>query len=128
MLKARKSGLMYSYPLDKRSKFKCEGFSGSYSIIDAATYQGEVYVFLEHNYWGDETACILAVLPLGCLRWYVVERSDGRQEKYFFIRERDILEESHDTISIALSDCYPKAELDDIELWTDEEINNMEVM
>lgn len=127
MLKTMKSGVTYSYPLDKRSKFKCEGYVGSYSIIDAATYQDEVYVFLEHNTYGDETACILAVLPLACLRWYVVDKMNGKQEKYFFIRERDILEESFDTISIAIDDHYNGAvELDEIEFWEDEEINNME--
>ena len=127
MLKTMKSGVTYSYPLDRRSELKCEGYSGSYSIIDAATYDGMVYVFLEHNLYGDETSLLLAVLPISCLRWYVVETSSGKTCKRFFIPSKSILEESFDTISIALSDFYPDAELEDIKIWTDEEIDNMEV-
>lgn len=128
MLKTMKSGVIYSYPLNKATNFKCEGYRGFYTIIDAATYHNEVYVFLEHNNFGDEAPLLLAVLPLGCLRWYVVEKSNGKQEKYFFIRERDILEESYDTISIAIDDHYNgTVKLDETNIWTDEEINNMEV-
>ena len=127
MKKTTKSGVSYEYPLDKRSEFKCEGYVGSYSIIDAVTYDSRVYVFLEHNIYGDETALLLAILPTNCLRWYVVEQSSGKTCKRFFIPSKSILEESFDTISIALSDHYPDAELDDIEIWTEEEINNMEV-
>ena len=128
MLKTMKAGVAYAYPLDKKSKIKCEGYRGSYSIIDAATYNGEVYVFLEHNWYGDETELLLAVLPLDCFRWYVVETSSGKTTKCFFIESRDILGESFDTISIAI-DAYYKGtvELDEIDIWTDEEINNMEV-
>ena len=128
MLKTMKSGVTYAYPLDKRSKLKCEGYRGFYTIIDAVTYNGEVHVFLEHDWYGDETALLLAVLPVDCYRWYVVDGSSGKQLKHFFIRSDDILEESCDTISIALSDYYPDVELDEIEFWTDEEINNMEVI
>lgn len=129
MKKKMASGVIWSYPLNKKSKIKCEGYVGSYSIIDAATYQNEVYVFLEHNQYGDETELLLAVLPRACLRWYIVENNNGKQEKYFFIKERDILAESYDTISIAIDDHYNSTvELDEIEIWTDEEINKMEVM
>ena len=128
MLKTMKSGVTYAYPLDKKSKIKCEGYRGSYSIIDAATYNGEVYVFLEHNWYGDETALLLAVLPLDCFKWYVVETSSGKTKKCFFIESKDIFEESFDTISIAIDDYYKgTVELDEIDIWTDEEINNMEV-
>lgn len=127
MLKTMESGVAYSYPLDKRSKIKCEGYCGFYTIIDAVTYDGRVYVFLEHDWYGDETALLLSVLPVDCFRWYVVDGSSGKQIKRFFISSDDILEESFDTISIALSDHYPDVELDEIEFWTDEEINNMEV-
>ncbi len=128
MLKTTKSGVTYNYPINKKSKIKCEGYAGAYTIIDAATYDNEVYVFLEHDFYGDETACLLAVLPVNCLRWYVVDKNDGSQIKRLFIRSDDILEESYDTISIALGDYYPDAELEDIEFWEDEEINNMEVI
>ena len=126
MLKTMKSGVTYAYPLDRKSKFKCEGYRGSYSMIDAATYEGNVYVFLEHNFYGDETACLLAVLPLDCFRWYVVETSSGKTKKCFFIDSRDILDESFDTISIAIDDYYKgTVESDEIELWTDEEIDKI---
>lgn len=130
MLKTMKSGVTWSYPLDMKSNIKCEGYRGSYTIIDAAIYQNEVYIFLEHNTYGDEVPCLLAVLPVGCLRWYTVEKfnSKRKHEKYFFIRERDIIAESYDTISLALSDCYPIAELEEIDIWSDEEIDNMEVI
>lgn len=128
MLKKMKSGVTYAYPLDKATNFKCEGYRGFYTIIDVATYHNEVHVFLEHNTYGDEAPLLLAVLPLACLRWYIFEKPSGKQEKYFFIRERDILEESYDTISIAIDDHYNgTVELDEIDIWTDEEINNMEV-
>ena len=127
MLKTSKSGVTYSYPIDKKSKIKCEGYYGAYTIIDAVTCDNEVYIFLEHDFYGDETACLLAVLPTKCLRWYVIEKNDGSQIKRLFIRSDEILVESYDTISIALSDHYPAAELEDFEFWTDEEINNMEV-
>ena len=127
MKKTMKSGVSYEYPLDKHSEIKCEGYVGSYSIIDAVTYDSKVYVFLEHNLYGDETELLLAILPDNCLRWYVVERLNGENCKRFFIPSNSILAESYDTISIALSDCYPIADLDEIEIWTDEEINNMEV-
>lgn len=126
MLKTTKSGVIWSYPLDKKSKIKCEGYYGSYTIIDAATYDGEVYVFLEHDFYGDETACLLAVLPVKDLRWYVVDKNDGSQIKRLFIRSDDILEESFDTISIALGDYDPDADLEDIEFWTDEEIDTIQ--
>ncbi len=125
MLKTTKSGETYAYPLDKKSNFKCEGYSGLYSMIDAATYKDEVYVLLEHNWYGDETALLLAVLPMDCFRWYVVETSSGKTQKSFFIKLQDILEETYDSIDIALSDHYPDVEPDDIEFWTDEEINNI---
>jgi hypothetical protein len=126
MLKTMKSGVEYSYPLDKNSKIKCEGYIGTYTIIDAATYENEVHVLLEHDFYGDETACLLAVLPLNCLRWYVVDKMNGNQIKLLFIRSHDILEESFDSIDIALSDHYGDVD-EDVEFWTEEEINNMEV-
>ena len=127
MLKTTKSGVTYSFPLDKKSKIKCEGYKGSYTIIDAATCADEVYVLLEHNFYGDETACLLAALPLDCLRWYMVDKGD-KQIKRFFIQSEDILAETWDSICDTLPDHYPQVELDEIEIWTDEEINNMEVM
>lgn len=131
MLKTMESGRTYSFPLNRKSAFKCEGYEGSYSMIDAATYDDYVYVLLEHNTYGDEAPLLLVVLPSTCLRWYIVEKMNGKQEKSFFVRERDILEESYDTIADALGDHYPEAEFDDfdnIEFWTDEEIDNMEVI
>lgn len=126
MLKTMESGLTYYYPLDKKSKIKCEGYQGAYTIIDAAAYAGDVFVLLEHNFYGDETALLLAVLPLDRLRWYMVER-DGKQMKRFFIPSEDVLGETWDSIDEALLDYYPDAELWDIHIWTDEEIDNMEV-
>ena len=126
MLKTMKSGITFAYPLDRKSTFKCEGYRGSYSMIDAATYDGDVYVLLEHNFYGDETAYLLAVLPQDCFRWYVVETSSGKTKKYFFIDQRDIIGESFDTLSIAIDDNSEKLiNVDDIEFWTDEEINTI---
>ena len=128
MKKTTKCGTTWEYPLDMKSNFKCEGYSGFYTIIDAATYENEVYVLLEHNDYGDETPFLLTVLPCACLRWYVVEKMNGKQEKSFFIRESDILNEGWDSIEHLIIDAYNvKPELSDIEFWTDEEINNMEV-
>ena len=127
MLKTTKSGVTYAYPLDNKSKIKCDGYVGAYTIIDAATYNNEVHVLLEHDYYGDETAYLLAVLPLACLRWYIIDKMNGNQIKRFFIRCDDILEESYDSIDIALSDHYGDVD-DDVEYWTEEEINNMEVI
>lgn len=128
MKKTTKCGTIWEYPLDERSKIKCEGYRGYYTIIDAATYKNEVYVLLEHYSYGDETDLLLAVLPTVWLRWYVIEKPNGKQEKYFFIRREDILEETYDSIDIAIDDHYNgTVELDEIEIWTDEEINNMEV-
>ena len=73
MLKTMESGVVYSYPLDKRTDIKCEGYRGYYTIIDAAIYDGRVYALLEHNDYGDETAFLLVVLPITVLRWYVIE-------------------------------------------------------
>ena len=129
MKKTTKSGVTWIYPLNKKTNIKCECYHGFYTIIDAATYQNQVYVLLEHNTYGDEAPLLLVALPSTCLRWYIVEKMNCAQEKSFFIRERDILEESYDTIADALGDHYPEAEFDDfdnIEFWTDEEIDNME--
>ena len=50
----------------------------------------------------------------------------GKTKKCFFIDARDILCESFDTISIAIDDYYNgTVESDDIELWTDEEIDTI---
>ena len=126
MLKTTKSGVTYSYPLDRKSNFKCEGYRGSYGIIDAANYDGNVYVLLEHNFWGDETAYLLAVLPQDCFRWYVVETSSGKTKKCFFIDQRDIIGESFDAIDVAIDDYSDKVvDNDNIEFWTDEEINTI---
>lgn len=129
MLKTTKSGVTWSYPLDKKTSIKCEGYIGYWSIIDAATYDGRVHILLEHNTYGDDAQFILAILPVTCLIWYVVDKCNGKQNKSFFIRMGDILEETYNTISDALGDHYSKAgfdDLDNIEFWTDEEINNME--
>ena len=129
MLKTMESGVTWSYPLDKKSNFKCEGYRGFWTIIDAVTYENRVYVMLEHNTYGDESPFILAILPSSCLRWYVVEKMNGKQEKYFFIREHDILNEGWDGIEHLIIDGYNgKPELKDIIFWTDEEIDNMEVV
>lgn len=125
MLKTMQSGVAYAYPLDKRSTFKCEGYRGIYSMIDAVTCNDDVYVLLEHNWYGDETALLLAVLPRDCFKWYVVETTSGKTKKYFFISSQDVLEETYDSIDIALSDHYPDVEEEDIEFWTDEEINKI---
>ena len=126
MLKTTKSGVTYAYPLNKKSNFKCEGYRGNYSIIDAANYDGNVYVLLEHNFWGDETAYLLAVLPQDCFRWYVVETSSGKTKKCFFIDQRDIIGESFDEIDVAIDDYSDKVvDNDNIEFWTDEEINTI---
>lgn len=127
MLKTTKCGTTWGYPLDRKSNIKCEGYRGLYTIIDAAVYKSEVYVLLEHNTYGDEAPYNLAVLPTACLRWYVVEKFNGKEEKSFFIRERDILEETYDSIDIAIQDHYYGVIDDEIEFWTDEEIDNMEV-
>ena len=66
MLKTMKSGVTYSYPLDRKSKIKCEGYEGCHTIIDAATYDDCVFVLLEHDYYGDDTALLLAMLPPDC--------------------------------------------------------------
>ena len=129
MLKTMKNGLTWSYPINKKTAFKCEGYEGLYSIIDAATYDTYVYVLLEHNTWGDETEFLLAVLPKKCLRWYLVERNDGVQTKNFFILHKDVLSMGWDSIEHLIFDAYNyKPRLEDIEFWTDEEIDNMEVM
>jgi hypothetical protein len=125
-MKKTMQGITYFYPLDRRSKIKCEGYRGSYTIIDAAIYKDEVYVLLEHDWYGDETALLLAVLP-DCYRWYVIEGTSGKTTKRFFIAERDILGETYESIDDALLEHYVDAELDEIDILTDEEINNVEV-
>lgn len=125
MLKTMKSGATYSFPLNRKNSFKCEGYAGSYNIIDAATCANTVYVLLEHNVFGDETACLLVSLPLNCLRWYVLDKGN-KQIKSFFIPSQDILAETWDSVNETLCDYYPQVELDNIEFWTDEEIDNME--
>ena len=126
MLKTTKSGVTYAYPLDKKSKIKCEGHIGAYTIIDAAVYEGDVYVLLEHDWYGDETALLLAVLEPDYFRWYVVETSSGKQKKQFFIVSRNILGDSFDSIDIAMNDYLDNVvEVDDIEFFTDEEINKI---
>ena len=127
MLKTMKSGRTWSYPINKKTRFKCEGYEGNYSIIDVATYDDAVHVLLEHNTWGDETEFLLAVLPSKCLRWYLVERNDGIQVKQFFILQSDILNAGWDSIEHLIFDAYDGSpELEDIEFWTDEEIDNMD--
>jgi hypothetical protein len=127
MLKTMESGRTYSFPLDKKTSIKCEGHRGFWSIIDAATYKSEVYVLLEHNTYGDEASFLLAVLPCTCLRWYVVDKMNGQQDKAFFIREQDVLNDGWDSIEDLIMDVDDRAELEDIEFWADEEIDNMEV-
>lgn len=121
------NGKTYSYPLNKRSDFKCEGYNGTYSMIDAATYDGTVYVLLEHNFYGDETALLVVALPDDCLRWYTVEHNDINVPtlKRCFIPTEDIIEETWDSIDVVLQDAYD-AEDEDIEFWTDEEMSDME--
>ena len=121
------NGTTYSYPLNRRSDFKCEGFDGPYSMIDAATYDDTVYVLLEHNFYGDETALLVAALPNDYLRWYTVERNDPNVPtlKRCFIPAEDIIEATWDSIDIVLRDVYD-AEDEDIEFWTDEEMCDME--
>ena len=128
MKKTTRCGTTWEYPLDMKSNIKCEGHRGLWTILDAATYENEVHVLLEHNTYGDETPFLLAVLPYDCLRWYVFEREDGKQEKSFFIREQDILNDGWDSIEHLIMDASDRARLGDIEIWTEEEINNMEVM
>ena len=124
MLKTTKNGVTYAYPLDRKSKIKCEGYVGVYTIIDATIYEGHVYVLLEHDWYGDETSLLLAVLEPDYFRWYVVETSSGKQKKQFFIASRDIIGETFDSIDIAMNDYLDNVvELDDIEFWTDEEID-----
>ena len=127
MLKTTRSSRTWSYPLDMKSNIKCEGHRGLWTILDAATYKNEVHVLLEHNTYGDETPFLLVVLPFDCLRWYVFER-DGKQEKSFFIREQDILNDGWDSIEHLIMEVSDRARLGDIEIWTEEEINNMEVI
>ena len=128
MKKTTRCGTTWEYPLDKKSNIKCEGHRGLYTIIDAANYKNEVHVLLEHNTYGDDTPFLLAVLPFDCLRWYVFERN-CKQEKSFFIREQDILNDGWDSIEHLIMDADDgRSRLSDIEIWTEEEINNMEVM
>lgn len=127
MVKTTQSGTTYSYPINKKTSFKCEGHEGSYSIIDAAIYDDTVHVLLEHNTWGDETEFLLVALPSLCLRWYLVERKDGIRVKQFFIQQADILNAGWDCIENLIYDAYDyNPQLEDIEFWTDEEIDNME--
>ena len=124
MLKTRELGVGWCFPLNTKSKIKCDGYKGVYTIIDAVTYNNQVFVLLEHDYYGDETALLLATLPQDGLRWYVIER-DGKQIKCFFINMSNIINETWDPISVALSEVYPDAELEDFEYWTDEEMEAM---
>ena len=128
MKKTTRCGTTWEYPLDMKSNIKCEGHRGLWTILDAATYKNEVYVLLEHNTYGDYMSFLLAVLPSSCLRWYVVEKMNGKQEKSFFIREQDILNDGWDSIEDLIMDADDRARLGDIEIWTEEEIDNMEVM
>ena len=127
MRKTTRCGTTWEYPLNRKSNFKCEGHRGFWTILDAATYKNEVHVLLEHNTYGDETPFLLAVLPYDCLRWYIFERGD-KQEKSFFIREQDILNDGWDSIEHLIMEANDRARLGDIEIWTEEEIDNMEVM
>lgn len=124
MKKTMQDGTVHKYPLNRRSNFRCEGYDGAYSMIDAATYDDTVYVLLEHNFYGDETALLVAALPNDWLRWYIGEKN-GRIIKRFFIPAEDIIEATWDSIDIVLRDVYD-AEDEDIEFWTDEEIDDME--
>lgn len=129
MKKIMQDGKVYNWPLNRKSEIKCDGYRGVYSIIDAATYDGTVYVLLEHNTYGDETALLLAALPNDRLRWLNVEFNDIYYAplKRFFILAKDIIEETWDSIDIVLADCYDCDE-EDIEFWTDEEMDDMEGM
>lgn len=130
MLKTMESGVTWSYPLDKKTGIKCEGHYGYWSILDAATYDGRVYVLLEHNTYGDDTPFLLTMLPSTLLRWYVIENpSKDKTRKYFYIPKEDIINDGWDSIEHFIIGAYNyKPRLEDIKIWTDEEIDNMEAI
>lgn len=129
MLKTTKSGVIYSYPINKKTPIKVEGRYGSWSVIDACLNGDGVYALLEHNEYGDETALLLVKMPKTNNCYLVREDCYGTQiSKTYYLRSKFEIAETYDDIVTTLIDVSLVDDEDDCDMLTDEEINNMEVI
>lgn len=43
----------------QKDNIKVNGYRGRWYVIDETTWKGEKVFLLEHELWGDETACLI---------------------------------------------------------------------
>ena len=129
MLKRTKSGVIYSYPINKKTSIKVEGRYGSWSIIDACLSGDNIYALLESNQYGDETALLLVKLPDTDNCYLVKEDRYGNViSKMYYLRSRFEIAETYDDIVTAMVDEDLIDGEDDCDMLLDAEIDNMEVI
>lgn len=52
--------ILSTKPLNDNSEnIKVDGYRGTWYVIDSTTYNGKKYFLLEHEYYGDETCCLI---------------------------------------------------------------------
>lgn len=130
MRKELSNGVIIEFPANKQVAFKVEGRRGYYTIIDAASTSLETYLLLEHNTYGEDDM-VVVMLP-HTRNPLVLERYDDGDfnvglskpaEFAIFISEQKIIAETYDDIITTLED--HDVFTDDIEIWSDEEINDL---
>lgn len=129
MLKTTKSGVTYSYPIDKKTPIKVEDRYGSWGIIDACAVGSHIYALLESEQYGDEASLLLVKLPTLNNVYLIKEDRYGNMfSKRYYLQSKFEIAETYDDIVTALIDEDLIDNEDDCDMLTDEEINNMEVI
>ena len=128
MLKKMKSGVVYSYPITKKTSIKVEDRYGSWGIIDACAAGSHIYALLENEQYGDEALLLLVKLPTLNNSYIVKEDRYGNViSKKYYLQSKFEIAETYEDIVTALIDEDLIDDEDDCDMLTDEEINNMEV-
>lgn len=125
MKKVFQNGIEIEFDFDKHQLIRVEGL-GYYTIIDMGTVSTTTYALLESWDYGEEDMCVIA-MPHNFM-WLTKENdkpfANGNQKCLFIPKKKIVVEVAYNTLSSELTDAGYIVDDDELEYWTDEEMED----
>ena len=129
MKKILKSKETIKFPFDSKTTFRVEQETNhckDFTIIDAVTLKnGRTAVLLENDEIGEEW-CVIALLPKKIINWLVQNDEPNNKKKVFLPYQLIIIDSAYNDITTELEEAGYIEDESEVEIWTQEEINNKE--
>lgn len=124
----KKCTIYNSLPITKKTLIRVEGL-GDYTIIDVGSIgAANMFALLESYTYGEEDMCVIDMSTLPIM-W--ITREDGKKfykeyDKKLFVPKKYIaIESAYNDLTTELEDADILGINDELEYWTDEEINDI---